>query len=216
MTDNGYYAMVQNVNPDTNVNQFTPTIVPDNQQSIANFRVNVDKIQTISSFIIGVEGEINIEDDEREISSLTLVTADTPITVTPADYVFILTIDKREDRYFNEIFVGVNNSNGDIEFEIGLDPNYDKYYLVDTSWVGPGQGVKIPIQCNLVTPQGEVVVSFGDDEDYGDDNVPNNSYSTSMIRLKKTLYQFDFGMQPEPNVNDLNRNINVKNNIRFS
>ena len=186
------------------VNYFKPFPVSDSEQGTANIEVRT--VETLNAFCLGKEGNINVQDDKRQFTELTIATADPQnpndplqITVHPGSYIIIITKNNGQNDLFDEIYIGVNNGAIDAIVPIYIEANKVKRYLVETSWVGNGnQGVKIPTQCYLYNDKNIISLIFGDDENTGDDEIPDNNYSTSFIRLLKSKYELDFGMEPEP------------------
>lgn len=190
----------------TNYPWFVPTVLPS--ESGAIFRVNVRNTQpspiTINSFMIGT----NVAQDKRSFQDLNILTfsepqnptdpIETPLTITPSAYLILVYNDKTTVNLYHQVKILVNNSSTDLVYRVAQDTNADIYYMIDTNWYGTGnQTEPIPVDCTLIDSTNNSVVVFGDDEDYGDDNVQNNSVSSSFVNLRKDLYTLDFGMEPE-------------------
>lgn len=189
---------------DKGVNYYKPFIVSDSEQGTANIEVRTK--ETLNAFCLGKEGNINVQDDKRQFSELTIATANpqnpndpVQIRVNPGSYIVVVTKNNGQNDLFDEIYIGVNNGAVDAVVPIYIEANKVKRYLLETSWVGNGgQGVKIPTQCYLYNDRNTISLIFGDDENTGDDEIPDNNYSTTFIRLLKSKYELDFGMEPEP------------------
>lgn len=195
VTHDGYYAMRQIV--ENGVNYYKPFLVSDSEQGTANIEVRTK--ETLNAFCLGKEGNINVQDDKRQFTELTLLTANQNVTVNSGSYIIIITKDETQNGLFNQIYIGVNNTDTTETIPITVEQNKTKRYLVETSWVGNGdQGVKIPTQCYLYNDRNTISLIFGDDENLGDDGVPDNQFSTAIIHLLKSKYELDFGMEPEP------------------
>lgn len=186
------------------VNYFKPFLVSDSEQGTAN--IEVKTVETLGAFCLGKEGNINVQDDKKSFDALTIATADPQhpndplqITVNPGSYIIIITKNNGQNDLFDEIYIGVNNGAIDAIVPIYIEANKVKRYLVVSDWIGNGnQGVKIPTQCYLYNDKNIISLIFGDDENTGDDEIPDNNYSTTFIRLLKSKYELDFGMEPEP------------------
>ena len=185
---------------------YVPINVPDNEQSTANFKIQVsDPITTIKSYMIGT----NIQHDSHLLSELQLANYeidpdhpnDPPIKrliLTPQTYAFIIYLDKTAVTLYNKIKVVVNNLDNDFTYDLEQHSDTDIYYLIDTNYYGDGnQNKTLPVEFTLIDSTNNSTVVFGDDDDYGEDNTPHNQLSTSFINLRKDLFTFDFGMQPE-------------------
>lgn len=182
---------------ENNVKYYKPFLVSDSEQGTANIEVRT--VETLGAFCLGKEGNINVEDDKMQFSELTLVTTNVNATINPGSYIIVVTKDDTQNSLFNEIYIGVNNGAADAVVPISVEANKVKRYSVVTNWTGNGnQGVKIPTQCYLYNDRNTISLIFGDDENTGDDEIPDNNYSTAFIRLLKSKYSLDFGMEPEP------------------
>jgi len=206
LENNGYYTMSQIKEEGVNYPWFVPTVLPS--ESGAIFRVNVRETQpspiTISSFMIGT----NVAEDKHSLGNLSLLTfqepqnptdpIETPLTIGSAQYLILVVDDKSAVNLYHQVKIVINNTENSFVYRIPQDTSADIYYFIDTNWYGQGNQSteKIPVDCTLIDSTNNSVVIFGDDEDYGDDNTPNNQISTSFVNLRKDLYTFDFGMQP--------------------
>lgn len=190
---------------------YVATIVPDSEQAAANFKIDVNAINaspiSISAFMIGS----NSNEDKHTLSTLSLLSFDnvqpTPgsdviersLTIGPSQYLILVYDDKTAVSLYHQVKILVNNTSEDFPYRVAQDTGADIYYWIDTSWYGSGSQSteKIPIECTLFDSTNNSAVQFGDDEDYGDDDTPNNQVSTSFVNLRKDIYTFEFGMQPE-------------------
>lgn len=185
---------------------FVPTIIPDEQQANANFKIQVaNPITTIKSYMIGT----NIQHDSHLLSELQLATYETDpehpndppikrLLLSPQTYAFVIYLDKTAVTLYNKIKVIVNNLDNDFTYDLEQHSDTDIYYLIDTSYYGNGDNTKpLPVEFTLIDSTNNSTVVFGDDDDYGEDDTPHNQLSTSFINLRKDLFTFDFGMQPE-------------------
>lgn len=187
---------------------YIPTIVPDENASIANFKIDVNASQaspiTISSFMIGS----NAQNDKHALDTLTLltfpesqepnVTPKRELTIGPENYLILVYNDTTAVNLYHQVKIVVNNTDSNLNYEINKDDNADIYHWIDTNWYGgdDSQGnEKIPIDCTLIDNTNNSVIIFGDDEDLGEDETPHNQVSTSFVNLRKDIYTFDFGMQ---------------------
>lgn len=211
LSNNGYYAMTQIREQGAEYPWFVPTIVPEDQQSLANFKINVNASQaspiSITSFMIGS----NVQNDKHDLSTLSLLSFDNvqpspesdvierSLPIGPAQYLILVYDDKTAVSLYHQVKILVNNTDSNFPYRIAQDTGADIYYWIDTNWYGTGEQAteKIPVECTLIDSTNNSVVQFGDDEDYGDDDVPNNQISTSFVNLRKDIYTFEFGMQPE-------------------
>lgn len=212
LSNNGYYAMTQIQEQGVQYPWYIPTIVPEEQQSIANFKIDVNAINaspiSIKSFMIGT----NVQYDKHDLSTLSLLSFDDvqptpgsdviekPLTIGSSQYLILVYDDKTAVSLYHQVKILVNNTESSFTYRVAQDTGADIYYWIDTNWYGgdASQGnEKIPIECTLIDSTNNSVVQFGDDEDYGDDDTPNNQVSTSFVNLRKDIYTFEFGMQPE-------------------
>lgn len=187
-----------------NTNYYEPFLVSDSEQGTANIEVRT--VETLGAFCLGKEGNINVTDDKVQFSELTIATPDPQnpneplgILVNPGSYIVVITQNNADNKLFNEIYIGVNNSEANATVPITIEENKVKRYLVVSDWIGSaGQTTAIPTQCYLYNDKNTISLIFGDDENMGDDNIPDNQFSTAIIQLLKSKYVLDFGMEPEP------------------
>lgn len=200
--------MTQTQEQGTQYPWFVPTIVPEEQQSIANFKIDVNASQaspiTISSFMIGS----NVQNDKHTFDTLTLltfpesqdpsVTPQRELTIGAEQYLILVYNDTTAVNLYHQVKIVVNNTDTNFTYAVNKDDSADIYHWIDTNWYGgdASQGnEKIPIDCTLIDNTNNSVVVFGDDEDYGEDSTQHNQVSTSFVNLRKDIYTFDFGMQ---------------------
>lgn len=179
---------------------YVPINVPDNEQATANFKIQVDQPSqiTIGSFMVGTNTQNKHLLNEFNTITFEPNTDSRQVVITPESYSILICVDTTAVNLYHEVKIIVNNTQNDFRYNIPKDDECVYHYFNDVSWVGEAEHSPIPVDCTLIDSTNNSAIIFGDDEDVGDDSTPNNQVSFSFVNLRKDLYGFDFGMEPEP------------------
>lgn len=189
--------MIQNTDPATQQNYFSPTQIADTDASLANFRIDVATTQTANSFCVGG----NTQDDKKSFDDATFQTIDSTtgtanVTINSAAYVFAIDINNDPTNSFNELLLAVNNSQTDQTLNLTVsNPNITRYAILVTDFHGDGDNTKpIPTTVSIYNTNNEVIWSFGELIQH-----PENDYSPLLVytinnsSVRKSFVNFDIG-----------------------